>query len=519
MTGKSKSPQWPPYPHIPIYLETSGNSGTTKSYRSISPIPPSPEVRTEMPSVQYLAATFTQFNNISTEVSPISPATQFTNLSPIWPIPEPLPQPPPKVAQQPSKRPALRFFPSARPRVKLETQCDGQTEKADKYPQHPGRRSKHGLGIYDAPTPQSPASIPSSDVAMDKRSSNIAHRIEEGLWRYSLSGNVLKRWLLEILCWLVSAVSMATIIGFLIYYREKKIPNWPGSLTLNAFIAVLSKVSGAALILPVSEALGQLKWSWFQGHSKTMWDFEIFDNASRGPWGAFLLLVRTKGKALAALGAVITLFSLALDPFFQQVVDFPDRWALQGTGSIPRVVQYNPRFIEEFRGGLVQAQNDGEMLAVAKKFFFDNGTQPVEVGNGTRAEIPISCPTGNCTWAPYKTLGVCSKCADVSDLLTFTCLNTTVDWIANLTGRGSEPTYPNGTVCGYFLNVKNESTTPIMMSGYLTEPVRSAAGSAPKGETLLTRTLPLVSQPYKHWRTCFGHVLLTLVVAGRLTYR
>ena len=85
---------------------------------------------------------------------------------------------------------------------------------------------------------------------------------------------------------------------------------------------VLSKVASAALILPISEAIGQLKWTWFQGNeSKEMIDFEIFDKASRGAWGSFLLLSRTRGRSLAALGAVLTLLLLATDTFFQQVIE------------------------------------------------------------------------------------------------------------------------------------------------------------------------------------------------------
>lgn len=85
---------------------------------------------------------------------------------------------------------------------------------------------------------------------------------------------------------------MAAFITILIYVQDKSSPTWPLFQTLN----MLSRVASAALILPVSEALGQLKWNWFQAKSKTMWDFEIFDNASRGPWGSALLLVRTKGR-------------------------------------------------------------------------------------------------------------------------------------------------------------------------------------------------------------------------------
>lgn len=126
---------------------------------------------------------------------------------------------------------------------------------------------------------------------------------------------------------------------------------------------------------------------------------------------------------------------------------------------------------------------------------YDNGTQPILQGNGTRPEIPLSCPTGNCTWPQYQSLGACSKCADVSNLLTFKCIYTTVDWIANLTW-GTDATFPNGTMCGYFLNTTSESDKPVMMSGYLVESVKSdPSGTGAAGEALLTRLLPLTTNP------------------------
>jgi len=349
---------------------------------------------------------------------------------------------------------------------------------------------------------------------------NIAQRIEQRLWRYTTSRNVVKRWLLEIISWCMSAICMMTIIGILIYYQDGKIPNWPGVLTLNALISILSKIAGVALILPVSEALGQLKWSWFQGDSKKMWDFEIFDNASRGPWGSLLLLIRTKGQALAALGALITLFSLALDPFFQQVVDYPERWALLGNSSIPKVIAYNPRLGLEFRGDVELNQQDQDIAAVSQKFLYDNGTQPLKFGNGTRPDIPISCPTSNCTWPLYETLGVCSACTDVSELLTFACLDTAVDWTANSAGAYQEFTYPKARTCGWFLNATSDS--PILMTGYLANSTNSAKGS---GEILLMRTFPLISNPrreafyggsykYKHVRNPIADFLVASAANG-----
>lgn len=144
--------------------------------------------------------------------------------------------------------------------------------------------------------------------------------------------------------------SQATIIGILLYCRDQ--PLGQRSFALSSY-NVLSKLASAALILPISEAIGQLKWAWFHGsESKDIYDFEIFDKASRGAWGSFLLLFRTRGRSLAALGAILTLLLLATDTFFQQVTDYPDRWALENFGStIASVVRYKPAYIPDFYQG------------------------------------------------------------------------------------------------------------------------------------------------------------------------
>jgi hypothetical protein len=78
--------------------------------------------------------------------------------------------------------------------------------------------------------------------------------------------------------------------------------------------------------------------------------------------------------------------------------------------------------------------------------------------------------------------------------LTFGCLSTRVNWVRNLTGvNTAESAYPNGTQCGYFLNITSEM--PILMSGYLMESVQAEAGSATAGEALLMRVLPFMSNP------------------------
>jgi hypothetical protein len=194
---------------------------------------------------------------------------------------------------------------------------------------------------------------------------------------------------------------------------------------------------------------------------------------------------------LAALGAAITLLSLALDPFFQQVVIYPDRWTvLEKNSSVPTVILYDAQPEIFISGGKSVAQKNQDLQGVADAFFYGNGTVPIPFGNGTQAEIPVTCPANKCTWERYETLGICSSCTDISQELKFDCLTTTMDWVSNLTGPGTESTYPNGTVCGYFLNATIDSPSPVLLSGYQ---VRDDGLTV--GEALLMRALPLITLP------------------------
>jgi hypothetical protein len=196
-------------------------------------------------------------------------------------------------------------------------------------------------------------------------------------------------------------------------------------------------------------------------------------------------------RKLAALGAAIVLFALALDPFFQQLLDFPERWTLlDAKSTIPRVTQYQPGYHQEFFGGQEVASVDGVLKSTVDAFAYDNGTPAIPFANGTRADIPIYCSSSNCTWPVYETLGVCSECADVSELLEFKCLEAPVDWSAATNGSGGTPvdpsTYPTALVCGHFLN--STSDNPILVSG------RTMNQTFPStGESLLMRALPLVN--------------------------
>ncbi|KAF1975837.1 hypothetical protein BU23DRAFT_68793 [Bimuria novae-zelandiae CBS 107.79] len=219
-----------------------------------------------------------------------------------------------------------------------------------------------------------------------------------------------------------------------------------------------------------------------------MWDFELFDNASRGPWGSFMLLLRTKGRSVAALGAAIILFALAMDPFFQNVVNISEQWREQSMDAfIPRATTYTAYTAGKFLiDNTEYLEVDQAMSTTAYLYFYDNGTTSAtsSTGSGLSPQIPLECPSTNCTWPKHENLGVCNRCADVTDRLEFRCLNSTLDWILAPVPLPdfSNWNYPNGTACGWYLM----ADTPILMAGYTND-----AHTNHTGEVLVSRSQPL----------------------------
>jgi hypothetical protein len=123
-------------------------------------------------------------------------------------------------------------------------------------------------------------------LGQEKVSLDFTQRLERKLAEYNASNNVFKRWLFEILCWIASALCMGAIVGIYAWLQNRPMAEVGNLLT---YTNTLGKVASAALIVPTSEALGQLKWNWFQ-KSNAMWDFEIFDKASRSLADTFFVI-------------------------------------------------------------------------------------------------------------------------------------------------------------------------------------------------------------------------------------
>lgn len=72
-------------------------------------------------------------------------------------------------------------------------------------------------------------------------------------------------------------------------------PSLPLGVTLNTLVALLVTLARFAFTVPIVEGFGQLKWTHFLNRGpQPLADFEALDQASRGPWGSFVILVKYK---------------------------------------------------------------------------------------------------------------------------------------------------------------------------------------------------------------------------------
>jgi hypothetical protein len=65
-------------------------------------------------------------------------------------------------------------------------------------------------------------------------------------------------------------------------------------------ISLLATVTKAAILSTVTAALSQFKWLWIRDgkSNKALQDLQLFDDASRGPLGALMMLLHKRSLSV-----------------------------------------------------------------------------------------------------------------------------------------------------------------------------------------------------------------------------
>ncbi|KAK6083870.1 hypothetical protein SCUP515_01566 [Seiridium cupressi] len=242
-------------------------------------------------------------------------------------------------------------------------------------------------------------------------------------------------------------LALTCLVGLVLLlrqYDQKPPPEWalgPWGVTLNAVISVISLVFRASLLGAVAQCIGQFCWVWFSTQSRPLNDISYYDGASRGALRSLRLLFRLRFIHFASLGAAITLVATITGPAFQQTV----------------IYQFRPAIDPSEQAYAVAANRWGGSIVAGSEFV--NACKlmriiPAGVANQTLTQSdvitphdmeaairigimssnllslpdpPFNCPTGNCTWDPFSTLAIGTKCLDITDSISLNCSATDVD--------------------------------------------------------------------------------------------
>ena len=222
-------------------------------------------------------------------------------------------------------------------------------------------------------------------------------------------------WLPEIISLLLAVIAFLAIVILLAVRKDKPLPNWPSLIGINSLVAIFSSVLRVALLFPIAECVSELKWIWF-ANPQPVSDFDRFDSASRGPWGALKLILKRPGNILTSLGASITILTLAVGPFVQQILQFRNCLIpLEGSSAmVPRTNNYT--------AGILQHQQEIQNPFLNREMTVALYQGLIKPPARTSDLIRPYCESGNCTFphsnkTAYTSLAMCSSIEDISQLV------------------------------------------------------------------------------------------------------
>ncbi|KAK0652754.1 hypothetical protein B0T16DRAFT_406744 [Cercophora newfieldiana] len=239
--------------------------------------------------------------------------------------------------------------------------------------------------------------------------SSITEKERPGRW-LRFSGVLRRFWVLEVLWCFVGLGSAAAIIAVLAQYDGQKAPEWPLGVSLNTFLAFLASLAKAALLIPVTEGLGQLRWIWFTRKARRADDFELFDSATRGTFGSFRLLISLKGGLLGFVAALVTVASLMVSTVTQAAIQYESRpFPSDQAVEVPRITVFSSDqfFLDRTERTYLRSLN-------LKQHITTGAYTPADQ---TVPSDPLACSTGECEFPDFVTVGICSDVADVSPFL------------------------------------------------------------------------------------------------------
>ncbi|KAH7116104.1 hypothetical protein B0J11DRAFT_584137 [Dendryphion nanum] len=255
--------------------------------------------------------------------------------------------------------------------------------------------SESTLDVCEPPTLQGPDELETSDLPRNSR-------------RPTRLFAVLSNWGWELASMLLSVSCMAAIVGILFSIQGKRLEDWKLPIQPNSCVAVFSTVAKSALLYPIAECIGQLKWSYFET-VRGLYQMQTFDEASRGPWGSAKLCwhVGRRGRAvLATVAALVTVLVFLFEPFAQQVIHLSTKETLlrDRAGSVSRASTWNA-----YNTVLSVHELDATVFyALTSKLYNPLAQLNHPIVSNTH------CPSNYCNISEVESIAVCADCTSAA---------------------------------------------------------------------------------------------------------
>jgi hypothetical protein len=236
-------------------------------------------------------------------------------------------------------------------------------------------------------------------------------------------------WCLEISAGFLAVIAMLLISGVLLKTKNTPLSHWTWSISPNTFVSIFDTTATVTMVFCASTVIEQSKWIFFEQKARPLSKLELFNEGSRGSWGALKFIVGVNRRAVVACAsAIVVALQLAMDPFAQSVISFsPGITLITPNASFPVSQIYDPD-IGQCAGSATycEPQHDNcfphcrkgtDLTIVSYNLMPDIQAAVVTGMYGSISPPAFSCPSANCTWkSATASLAVSSNCRDVSNI-------------------------------------------------------------------------------------------------------
>lgn len=213
---------------------------------------------------------------------------------------------------------------------------------------------------------------------------------------------------------LMSLLSILALVILLLQVDGRAILNWDCKITPNTIVSILVQISQGLSGVVNGAVVFQMGVLWFKNCQRRACDLDTIFRASHGVHANLQLVLTRRIWARMTIPATLACIGLAMGPFAQNTVIIVRRAVTDLPAHVPRAQVYNYSMFPDFPG----LPDPGMPM----KHAWDNAWCGPESGVDVKTlGLQPVCPTGNCTFPQFQTLGALGKCVDLSSNVTQLC--------------------------------------------------------------------------------------------------